>query len=492
MFGKLSHRTLLVAFLQLLIPFVHLKPVESCWAVRPFCECRSHEELTINNRTLYQPDTIRLDCEAITDPVQFLGNRNLSKIVRPFSLKISNTRHAVVEAILKNLSSSLDLTASALRTNLNRLILFNLTEVRESTFDFDLLSFDRLNVVQFTSNSIAFLNCSRFGAQLQQIDLSKNQLRAIFGCSLVGDFPHLTDLDLSRNNLTFFELNRLSDLGQLLTINLAFNEWDCNNDLESLVRLAGGTGEPTRVRFLDENQLKCGLPRNLANLTFKSVYEIRNTEICSKCDCYAFRGNILGLNCTNRGLTEIPAKIPSNTKIVNFDHNSIERIDFKQFGEQELAVWANVIHLSIRRNKLSTLDGLDFNILNQVRLVNLTHNSLTSVRYETLSKMSKMDVVRIGSNPWICDCNAGALVFQRWIRTKKGLDLESIKCDDEGLPIYKLDSKGLCQKADHTYYWTVVNICLSVLIVLLLVKLLYDYMWKLKTGKLPYFFTWNW
>ena len=486
MFRKPSRTLLLIALLPL------LASVEGCWTVRPFCECRPDDELTINNQTVYTFDVVRLDCEAITDPVRFLSNQNLSKIASPFNLKISNTRHEVVESILANLSSSSDLAAALWRENLNGLILSNLTDIRAVTFDFDLLNFDRLTFVQFTSNPVAFLNCSRFSAQLQQIDLSKNQLRSVYGCSLVGDFVYLTDLDLNKNNLTFFELNRLNDLRQHLTVNLAYNDWQCNSDLEPLIRLVSGTAGSTRVRFLDDTQLKCSLPRNLANLQFKSVYEIRNTEICFKCDCFSFRGNILGLNCTNRGLTEIPAKIPSNTKIVNFDHNSIERIDLKKFSKQELAVWANVIHLSIRHNKLSSLDGLDFGILIHVRLVNLTHNLLTEIRDEMLGKLGKMDVVRLGSNPFKCDCNASTLFFQRWIRTKKGLDLESIKCDNEGAPIYKLNRNELCQKANQNYYWWLANICLTVFIVLLAVKLLYDYLWKLSTGKSPYFFHLNW
>lgn len=489
MFRKLlsHHILLLVALLHL----SHLTAAaERCRSLAPFCQCRPHEELTINHKTVYQPDVMRLDCEAITNTVLFLQNRNLSRIQHPFDLKISNTQHKVVESILNSLSSFVGL--ASLRANLNGLILSNLSDIREGTFDFDLTNFGRLSFVQFTFNPIAFLNCSRFAAQLRQIDLSKNQLRSIYGCSLVGDFVYLSDLDLSRNNLTFFELNKLNDLSQHFTINLAYNDWYCNRDLEPLIRLAGAAAESSKVKFLDDNQLKCGLPRNLAGLVFEKVYEIQTTEICSKCDCYSLRGNLLGLNCTNRGLTEIPARIPSNTKIVNFDHNSIERIDMEKFGKQELSVWANVIHLSIRHNRLNSLDGLNFTILNHVRLVNLTHNRLTWVPYELLSKMNKMDIVRIGSNPWKCDCNAGALIFQRWIRTKKGVDVEAIKCNNEDQPIYKLEADELCRKADQTYYWTIGNICLSVFICLLLVKLTYDYIWKRKTGKLPYFFTWNW
>lgn len=479
----LSHHILLLAAL------LHLTASESCRPLAPFCQCRAQEELTINNRTVYLPDVMRLDCEAITSEAQFLRNRNLSRIQQPFDLKISNTPHTVVESILEGLSSSAGLTT--LRANLNGLILSNLSDIHKSTFDFNLTAFEQLRVVQFTSNPVAFLNCSRFGGQVQQIDLSRNQLRSIYGCSLVGDFKELTDLDLSRNNLTFFELNKLNDVGQLLTVNLAHNEWDCNKDLEPLIHLAGGTSDPSKVKFLEDHQLKCGQPRNLAGMVFKTVWEIQTTEICSKCDCYSLRGNLLGLNCTSRGLTEIPTRIPSNTKIVNFDHNSIERIDMQKLNKQELAAWANVIHLSIQHNRLSSLEGLNFTILSHVRLVNLTHNRLTSVAHEMLIKLNKMDVVRIGSNPWICDCNAGALIFQRWIRTKKGVDVEAIKCNDEDQPIYKLEADELCRKADQNYYW-IGNVFFLVFLGLLVFKLAYDYVWKRKTGKMPYFFAWNW
>lgn len=477
---KMINKLTYCAFILFIIQLTPLNSIssEQCRVLNPYCNCNLNSTKEIINKTI-EFDGVLLNCEEIIDLNLFFDSLLIIRDQK-FNLKIYNTKHEVVQNILNYLASS------SLRTSLNGLILSNLTYIKESTFDFNLLNFNRLNFIQFNFNQVNFLNCSQFNRQLRLIDLSKNQLKTIYGCSLVGDFVNLTFLDLSRNNLKFFELNRLNDVNQNLKFNLAFNEWECDASLEPLINLVHQ--EPTK--FQDNNQMKCSSPNKLSNLIFKYVHEIRNTEICSKCECYSLqRGTSIGLNCTGRGLTELPAKIPSTSKIVILDHNSIKNLNFKKFNEKELLVWSKVIHLSIRHNEISSLEGLNFTVLRNVRALNLSHNSLTTLPAEISSKMFRVELLTLGSNPWICDCSTRS--FQSWLRNRKQVDLESIKCDDQDQPIYKLDPDEICIKNGKFYYWNIANICLSITILLLLIKLIYDYIWKIQTQKLPYFFKLN-
>lgn len=475
---------------------------ERCLISKPYCNCEHIDSpvasSSITNTSIYQLNGIYLNCTEITNASVFLTNlyRDLPEHAT-YNLIINQTRHQIVNSILDDLILSAkngNDSRGRLVSNLNGLILFNLSDIEQHTFDFDLTEFTDLAYLNITANQVDYLNCSRFSSSLQVVDLSKNELKSVFGCSLVGDFRRLTNLDLSRNHLTFFELTKLNELQAGLEIDLTTNDWDCTNDLQPLIELVNSNSS-AKVTFLDPAQLKCKTPKKLANLIFKQVVEIRDLEICSKCECYSFRGNILALNCENRGLTELPRKLPWNTKIVNLDRNSIESLSLKGIGENEKQNWMDVIRLSVRHNKISALDDADFDQLQAVRQLNLTHNRLNWIPKDKLNRLSKMDVVKLGFNPWICNCNTinNTELFQRWLRATKQVDLEDIRCNDKlnGPPIYKLDKNELCSDKISSYYWNCANIVLSVLIVLLITKLLYDYIWKLKTGKLPYFFKMN-
>lgn len=429
--------------------------------------------LTMNN--------IFLNCTNITDPTIFLNKLKSSLKDSTFNLQLNNIKHQTVDLILRNLIKL------NLESNLNGLTIVNLDEIRNLTSNLDLIKFTNLTYIQINSNKFNYLDCSKFSKNLNIIDLSGNQLKEIYGCDLIGDFKYLTNLDLSRNNLTTVDLTKLNKLiiRDLEQINLTSNDWNCTYEFVNLIELN------KQIFTYKDDQLKCNQPRNLTGLTLRHAADIYNSEICSKCECYLQRGNIVGLDCERRGLNELPRKIPFNTKIVNLDHNFLSSLDFKDVNKEEREIWKNVIKLSVRHNNISTLDGLDFDLIQNVLLLNLTHNSLTSISNENLKKMSHLQILNLGFNPWKCDCSTSS--FQNWLRNQGGVDLENIKCDNlvNSQAIYKLNPSELCRKTNQTLYWDVANLCLSISITFLIVKLLYDYLWKLKTGKLPYFFKLN-
>ena len=453
-----------------------------------YCNC-SDEDIIINNKTINQLNTtVFLNCDRIENANLFLNDLNANRIDNHLFLKINDTKYEIVDFILNNLN--LDL-----KRNLAGLLLSNLTEIKERTFDFDLTNFNRLNLIQFTFNQFGHLNCAKFNQQLKQIDLSRNQLQSVYGCDLIGDFSQLTDLDLSKNNLTTLQLSGLKRLSKKITFNLKLNDWKCDQNLMPLINLVYESPS-LKTSFLDEQELKCKSPKNLTNLQFRTLADIQATPICLKCDCHHIRNNILGLDCTNRGLSELPFRIPLSTKVVNLDYNSIKSLNFKKIDARSIVIWRQVIRFSIRHNQITSLDFNNFNVLEQMLEFNLTHNNLRSIPTSILKKMNNRDMkLEFGFNPWTCACNSDDIFkFQSFLRSKKYIyDLDNIKCNNQAddKPIYKLERNELCLKTNQAYYWNIANICLSISIALLLIKLIYDYIYKLKTSKLPYFFKLN-
>jgi hypothetical protein len=127
-----------------------------------------------------------------------------------------------------------------------------------------------------------------------------------------------------------------------------------------------------------------------------------------------------------------------------------------------------------------------------------------------------LDRIFLAQNPWKCDCNT--IAFQLWIQehAMKVPDSEEVICGGSasnqrnGLQsvetnnqetlrfktIYKIPKSDLCpQPADETFGREEVleyfNVTIAVLIVLVIMKTVYDWRWQRRTGKLPRFFKVN-
>jgi len=130
-----------------------------------------------------------------------------------------------------------------------------------------------------------------------------------------------------------------------------------------------------------------------------------------------------------------------------------------------------------------------------------------------LERYTNLDQIHLSNNPWLCNDCETTFAFQEWLQRHfhKVGDKEDIRCgvsgnDENGLKsntlqqrlssrvIYKLAKSELCPQDNlvEPYDWLdVVNVCLAASIVLILLKVLMDFVYQHRTKRLPHFFKLN-
>lgn len=210
-------------------------------------------------------------------------------------------------------------------------------------------------------------------------------------------------------------------------------------------------------------------------------------------------------------MTEFPKSLPSQTKVVDLEHNLIRDISLTPD-------WTSVIYLHLKDNQIESLEGLDGNVYaRHIRFLSLESNRLTEVEARVLKQLN-IDQINLKDNPWQCDCNT--IAFQLWIQDHSSqiTDMDQIRCalpprpgivngiDADviqseymdrllfGRTIYKILRSDLCPQPDSspTYYFLdFASATMAFLTVFIIFKLVYDWWWQRRTGQLPRFFKLN-
>ncbi|KAF2897410.1 hypothetical protein ILUMI_08764 [Ignelater luminosus] len=288
---------------------------------------------------------------------------------------------------------------------------------------------------------------------------------------------------------------------------LSGNHWDCSLNLDWALKL-----NPAVVKDLEE--LKCfkqpypGKPV-VAIARFKhNVYINCPPECeCSLPDVVRDPSNfklvpIIEVNCSDRGLTELPPIIPTQTKILTLERNSIENLDPLIFN----ALYRGIQDLYLDSNYIDSIEELEGSYwLSHFRVLSLRNNKLTHLPTyaldNALQRNPNMPVaVRIflGNNPWRCDC-VFTPGFQEMLQKYETQirDIDDIKCsyvegDENSLTLISELSRSSVCRLPNEYSIRILDLLngiLATLIVLILGKLAYDYYYFKKTGKLPWIVT---
>ena len=228
-------------------------------------------------------------------------------------------------------------------------------------------------------------------------------------------------------------------------------------------------------------------------MSFAQVNAIAQAEICTICHCFSIRAS-LGVNCSARQMTRMPETLPTNTKVLFLDYNELEslQVPLKNGTEELMPGWESVIRLSAQHNKITSLQELEANYLKNLLTLNLSNNRLTDIPVHVLEQLRELQELSLGGNPWDCDCNT--VSFQQWLRTQSKTDLDRIRCHNKRykLPIYRIPLSELCPSPGKSVDWLdVFNVCFTLLTALVVLKLVYDYFWQKRTGRLPQFFKMN-
>ncbi|XP_026314046.1 protein halfway isoform X2 [Hyposmocoma kahamanoa] len=343
-------------------------------------------------------------------------------------------------------------------------------------------------------SSIACLNISNNNLTSKKLDPSNERPFA--------HLIYLTYLDASANNLTEFPLS-LVQSNRKITVDFSGNDYiPCKHFLKAM--------ESKIVYFHNYEKTRCALDvrynwfmeTTIVNIDYlhqqKELHKmckfIRPENI--NCTCSLERlellteeaVNLISVDCSQRGLKEMPTNLPTNTVKLNVSHNNITSLqpmsDDPSYDQlKQLIVDYNDI------TSIVELEGTKF--IDNFMLFSITHNKLSAIHTYVLS--NKFDMTNsyttfsIAGNYIHCDCNTEK-VFKPWLmeNSKNIPDYRHLMCE-ENTPVVDLFESQVCHAnrdwTDYIYY----IIALEVLVLVLLIsKVSYDY-WVFKTaGYLPW------
>ena len=203
------------------------------------------------------------------------------------------------------------------------------------------------------------------------------------------------------------------------------------------------------------------------------------------------------LNCSHRGLTEMPSFLPGNTTTLRLTGNKIQ--DLTPLTTNP--AYKGVIDLYLDDNLVESIVQLEGSSwVDRFRLLSLRGNKLTDLPTYALENAllhnGNAVSLYLGNNPWRCDCLFTPGFQDLLIRyTNLVKDVNDVRCtltngdENSGKTIRDLTRTEICVSSDEDpllHPLDVLNIILALLIFLIIGKLLYDYWSFRKTGKLPW------
>lgn len=345
---------------------------------------------------------------------------------------------------------------------------------------------------------------------LKYLNISENNLTKFNSNDLFSATNRLVSLDLSHNHLTSIDLTRLKSLDVLLihnnsletitqfshnirTISLANNTWKCDEQINWLLKYTNNRS----IQVLNREKTRCESPEAAKCMSFTQWWSVLKTPICGQCECWPSRNkDSMTVNCSDKGLTVLPSSLPLVTKIVRLDNNKLKNISL---NSKSLNHWRNVSYLHLNNNTIESFVGLErTNLLKSLVALHITHNRLREIPVYILDQLSHLDELYLSENPWICNCRT--VVFQTWLQHhfKSVKDVYNIRCGDDADNrfsnrfLLRIPKSELCpQPNEPINIFEAINWILASLIIVIIVKLIYDYFWQRRTGKLPQFFRFN-
>lgn len=365
---------------------------------------------------------------------------------------------------------------------------------------------------------------------LQNLTITNTNLSSFNANHLFHSDNNLTVLNLESNQLTFIGLSNLKSLkilllsnNQLTTLsseifygnsmkNIEYltidnNPWDCNEELNWLLEFAKFD---IKNIIQEKDQVKCSSPKTAKSMSIVQYLFVKEASICNRCKCLLRNKDAILVNCSNRNLVAMPTNLPSNTKIVSLENNEITNLTIRL---SSLSKWKNVTYLILNNNTIESLSGLEgTKIFRNLVALHLSHNKLSEIPYYILDlHLSHLDELYLSDNPWRCDCNT--VPFQNWLKSNfRVKDVDNIRCaagnentihrngifSDAGNEkfanriLHSIPKSELCPQSDQVFdFIEVLNVVIALLIILICIKLVYDYFWQKRTGKLPRFFRIN-
>nr|XP_031835327.1 protein singed wings 2 [Nomia melanderi] len=322
---------------------------------------------------------------------------------------------------------------------------------------------------------------------------------------------NLRTLDLRNNNIDDANMTAL-DSPSLRHVYLSGNPLKCDKKTKWILDQRKGS---LSHKIADKKSLRCTAPYE--NRPLLQVVEIieKLAEECKRTVCECELVYVVGqggkhiqrqlmafaaVNCSHRGLIEMPGFLPENTTTLRLTGNKIQ--DLTPLTTNP--VYRGVIDLYLDDNQIESIVQLEGSSwVDHFRLFSLRGNKLTDLPTYALQNVLQQNgnavSLYLGNNSWRCDClfTPG---FQDLIIKYANLvkDIDDVKCsltngdDNNGKIIRDLTRTEICALPDDDPWINlldIINIILASLTILIISKLIYDYWWYKKTGKLPWIIT---
>lgn len=338
------------------------------------------------------------------------------------------------------------------------------TDIPKDTVKLD-LSYNAIKVVP--SNSFSTL------PYLRILQLDNNQIWCVDE-EAFSVLPQLVSLTLQSNNLTGLSGAIVSSLPRLQSLRLENNRLDCSCGLEwildheTLAPLARCSAPYSlagrRIVELDKNQLHC-LGVSVSSTSCTASASAGVSPSCPE-GCKCTDGIV---DCRNRGLSAIPAKLPHDMTEIRLEQNQItdiaprafvnyprlRRIDLSNNEIRSIAsdafrnlksltslvLYGNKItHLPsrlfdgltslqlllINANKIKCIEKDTFHDLSSLNLLSLYDNSLHNLPNGTFDGMKSLQTLHLARNPFSCDCGLSWLA--EWM-DRNPVETSGARCD---------------------------------------------------------------
>lgn len=355
-----------------------------------------------------------------------------------------------------------------------------------------------LTVLDASANRLSEITGNSLPNSIEHLYLNDNQLRHIQAYTFFKK-PNITRVDLVGNQISALDANalRISTVPKgrpLPEFYIGANPYLCDCNLDWLQRVS--TETRTQPKLMDLNNVYCKLiyNRGKANVLlidtqpnqFLCEYHSQCSSLChccdfSACDCkmvcperctcfhdQSWTSNVI--DCSSAAYSEMPANIPMDTTELYIDGNDFgEVMSHALIGRRRLRVLylnssniANIQNrtffslnelelLNIADNRLSALNGYEFDGLVKLRELYLQNNHLEQINSDTFVQLQQLKILRLDNNrlmhlniaetlprslncelrlsvnPWKCECKHFDQ-FKAFIVRESVKDRYRIKC----------------------------------------------------------------
>lgn len=363
---------------------------------------------------------------------------------------------------------------------------------------------ESLQVLNLRNNSITtmFRDWNVLNLKLRELDLSYNNISSLS----YAQFDFLSEeikVNLSYNRISEIDLSSMEAIigtsytsGNIpkIYVDVSHNPLDCSCNFFHFAQYLQKEMNETVYRRIeiDTKNLQCAEPRDLQGT---SVTQIKSEDVLclldhpgtsirrcpAGCSCSTRRKDFAVIvNGTGLGLTQIP-ELPQPQSFgyrfieLHLDHNNISELP-----TDALPGYSSVAELYLANNAISEI--YPENLPASLRLLDLTHNKLTSLNESVVKAMNNSKLLtnlKLSGNQWRCDCSTSEML--RFVRNsfRKVSDISQLTCDD-GSTVESIQIGDLCNENISTYVTLSIILSILGLLIGLLTVLFYTYNMEIK------------